>query len=83
MPKLKHERVVCFDVLNFEAVHEHDPDALQRAQRVLAEMGALPARVDWPSHTFCVTVTHSDLTNEQILAVLDRHGYKASLRKQQ
>ncbi len=72
---------MCFEISNFEEVYAHDVFSLEKTKRALTAVGALPAKIDWPSRTFCVVVTHPlEPSAEQILEVFSKFGYKAQFR---
>ena len=72
--------VLCFEVANFEEAYSQDHRVVERVEAALTQSGALPARVDFPSRTFCVTVINPDLGTEDLLRIFAAHGLQARLK---
>ena len=76
----KTDFVLCFDIANFDEAYSRDHLAVERTEAELARAGALPARVDFPSRTFCVTITNPDLKVETVLGIFASNGLQARLK---
>jgi hypothetical protein len=72
--------VLCFDIANFDEAYSHDHLVVEHTEAALARAGALPARVDFPSRTFSVTVTNPDLKVETLLNIFASNGLQARLK---
>ena len=72
--------ILCFEIANFDEAYSRDHLAVERIEAALAHAGALPARVDFPSRTFCVTVTNPDLKVETVLSIFAMNGLQAHLK---
>lgn len=73
--------MLCLDIDNFQEVYAHDNMAIERAEKALALRGALPARVDFPTRSFCLNVTNPDLGVEEVISILATYGFRARLRE--
>jgi hypothetical protein len=72
--------MLCFDIDNFEEAFGRDHLAIEHVESALALRGAIPARVDFPTRTFCVTVTNPDLGPREVLSILATYGFRARLK---
>jgi hypothetical protein len=79
--KKEGSKVLCFEVHNYERVFASDPEALTRLEEALALKGALPAKVDFPTRVYCVTVEKLDLSVAEILDIFAQHGFQAHYRE--
>jgi hypothetical protein len=72
--------VLCFEIANFDEAYSRNHLVIERTEAALSQAGALPARIDFPNRTFCVTVTNPDLNVETVLGIFAMNGLQARLK---
>jgi hypothetical protein len=71
--------VVCFTVEDYEDAYQRDSEVITKLEKNLAAMGAIPARIDFPSKQCCVTITDSGIEPKDIQQVLETVGLRITL----
>jgi hypothetical protein len=74
-PRVPGERLVCFDVANFEEALARNPYAIEQFETGAGHHGFLAARVDVPTNTICVSVTDPSLTDSDVAAAVAAFGF--------
>ena len=74
------DSALCFEIANFDEAYAQDDRVIELTEAALARAGALPARVDFPSRLFCVTVTNPALLVETMLSIFATYGLQARLK---
>ena len=72
-------RVVCFKVENYEEAYQRDKEVITKLERNLAAVGAIPAKIDFPSKVCCVTITDPTVEPRSVQQVLETIGLHATL----
>jgi len=75
-PKNRDEREMYFEVLNFEAALARDSDAILKLETQLSAEGVIPGRVDTPTNTLTVLVTDPTLTDNDVVALINKYGFE-------
>lgn len=71
------EPYICFSIENYEEIYQRDPEALQKLESALANIGAIPGEVSEPKRVFCVSITNLNLNTQVILDTFSGFGYRA------
>ena len=72
--------MLCFEIDNFDEAYDRDHLVIEHIESALASRGAIPARIDFPTRTLCVTVIRPDLDVSEVLSILANHGLRARLK---
>jgi hypothetical protein len=75
IPRVPGERLVCFDVANFDEILARDPAVIERFEVEAGYQGFLAAYVDQPTNTICVSVTDPSLTDSDVAAAVAAFGF--------
>ena len=81
--KIEKEKVICFNVSNFEDAIKKDAECITKAEKQLANIGAIPVKIDWPSKLFCVSLANPNVKVKEIESVLKRYGFKAKIKNKE
>lgn len=79
-PKVPGERLVCFDVANFDEALARYPGVIERFEMEAGHHGFLAAFVDQPTNTICVSVTDTSLTDSDVAAAVAAFGFVVHLK---
>jgi hypothetical protein len=71
--------IICFEIDNYEEVYRLDNEIINKLKTTLAEHGAIPTKIDFPSRLCCVELTNPSLEPKQVLNLLESLGFRATL----
>ena len=74
------EKLICFEIDNFEKIDLKNPINLSNSEKDFARIGALPAKIDYPTKAYCLTITKTNITEKVLQKIFRKYGYKAKLK---
>ena len=78
--RVDKEKIICFNVSNFEAAYKKDAECMEKAERELPRIGAFAVRVDWPTKLFFIALSNKNVKLKSIQDILKKYGFKAKIK---
>lgn len=80
MRKKENRRIVCFEIDDFLAKAQSDPELINNLEDALVRQNALAARINVVTNELDVLIENPDLKGEDLLPILADFGLTARLK---